>query len=386
MTTLTAAQRLVKNKLEIMRHPKWKAVSGVMMMGKTALDDSIPTAVTNGRDDLYNEKFVGKLNDAQLRFVILHENHGHKAKRHLTVWLKLFKENAARANRAADYVVNLELMDIDAGERFIEPVPNMLLDEKYRGMDTGEVYRLLKEEGDKSNGQGESFDSHDWQHAENLTDKEVEQLHQEVDRALREGVMRSINSGDPVDGSIMDLLTPRVNWSEYLNEYITTLWRSKQFNSWRRPNRRFIDSGLCMPSPDGETMGRLVVGIDASGSTLDTELFQAFITELVSLCKSVTPEVLDLLYWDTVVRRHEKYGVGEYDQLLTMTRPKGGGGTTASCVPEYLADNKITPECTVMLTDGYVGNSWGTWDHPVLWCIAGRNNTIAPVGKTINIQ
>ena len=64
--------------------------------------------------------------------------------------------------------------------------------------------------------------------------------------------------------------------------------------------------------------------------------------------------LLDLLYWDSRVAAHEKYGEGQYDTLASSTKPKGGGGTTPSCVSRYLQENAIKPECVVMLTDGSV--------------------------------
>ncbi len=45
----------------------------------------------------------------------------------------------------------------------------------------------------------------------------------------------------------------------------------------------------------------------------------------------------------------------------------------------------ITPECVIMLTDGYFSGC-GEWDVPILWCICGGNKTVMPVGKTVHIE
>ena len=78
------------------------------------------------------------------------------------------------------------------------------------------------------------------------------------------------------------------------------------------------------------------------------------------------------------------YLEAEYANLPQATRPKGGGGTEPSCVPQYLNEHGIKPEAVVMLTDGYVG-SWGQWSVPVLWCILNNKSASPDVGKAVHI-
>ena len=84
---------------------------------------------------------------------------------------------------------------------------------------------------------------------------------------------------------------------------------------------------------------------------------------------------------------HETYDAATVGSIVDSTKPKGGGGTSPSCVSEYLKDKGIKPECTIMLTDGYVGSDWGSdWESPVLWVVVGGNTATAPNGKTIHIK
>ena len=92
-----------------------------------------------------------------------------------------------------------------------------------------------------------------------------------------------------------------------------------------------------------------------------------------------------MLYWDTEVVGDEKYEMHQLDNFVQSTKPVGGGGTDPSCVPEYLTTHKITPQCVIMITDGYVG-SWGNWCHPVLWVIIDNDNAHPPVGKYIHVK
>ena len=139
-----------------------------------------------------------------------------------------------------------------------------------------------------------------------------------------------------------------------------------------------------MPSSISESMGEIVVGIDTSGSIGQREL-NNFLSEITGICETVKPSKLRLLYWDTSVCREEVYLQDELGNLVKSTKPAGGGGTDPECVPMYMNEHGIKPDCVVMLTDGYVG-SWGQWSVPVLWCILNNKSAQASVGTTVHIN
>jgi predicted metal-dependent peptidase len=129
-----------------------------------------------------------------------------------------------------------------------------------------------------------------------------------------------------------------------------------------------------------------VIGIDTSGSIGGKELSE-FLSEVKGIADEVRPERVDLLYWDCEVAAHEEYDELTVSNIVSSTKPRGGGGTSPSCVTKYIKDKAIKPECVIMLTDGYVGTDWGgDWECPVLWVIVGSNDAVAPVGKTIRID
>jgi len=392
-------RKLKKIKIGLMREPRFALWSGLMMIGKTSIDDNIPTAATNGRDDIYGRAFVKQLDERELAFVVLHETL-HKAYRHLTTWDKLYKENPHLANAACDYVINLQLLDLDPDGKLIA-MPKKdgkvmgLVDEKFRGMHTKQVYDILKQEqDDKGNcgGDGEGdggFDHHDWEGAQGLTDEEKETLAREVDQALRQGAMAHAKvNGQGAGGlnrELGDMLEPKINWREVLREFVKSICAGKDASSWRKPNRRFLSSGVYMPSLISERVGHIVIGVDTSGSIGGKEL-NDFLSEVKGIAEEVTPERVDLLYWDSEVAGHEQYDSHTVSGIIDSTKPRGGGGTSPSCVTEYIKANALKPECVIMLTDGWVGSDWGgDWECPVLWTIVGGNNTVAPVGKTIHV-
>ena len=388
-------RKLKKVKINIMRDPNFALWSGIMMVGKTYIDDSVETACTNGRDERYGRKFVAELSEKELAFVVLHEAM-HKAYRHLSTWRKLYDATPRLANAACDYVINLQLKDLDPhGHVMVMPQRDGktigLIDEKYRGMNTKEVYDALLEEHGKDGGEyGEGFDEHDWEGAGELSEEEQKELGKEVEQALRQGDMtqRKVkgNGAGGLGRELGEMLAPQVNWREQLREYVKSICSGKDASSWRRVNRRFIGSGVYMPTLVSERVGHLVVAVDTSGSIAGKALNE-FLTEVKGIAEEVTPEKVDLLYWDSEVAGHETYDSGNVADILSSTKPKGGGGTSPSCITTYLKKHSLTPECVVVLTDGYVGSDWGTdWDTPVLWVVCGGNTAIAPNGKTIHIR
>jgi len=409
-------RKLKKVKIDLMRNPKFALWSGIMMVGKTELSDNVRTACTNGRDELYGRTFVQKLSDKELGFVILHENM-HKALRHLTIWRKLFEEDASLANQACDHVINLMIVEYDPLEQYVAfPRENGerigCYDPRFKGMNTKQVFDILKQEqeeeggedgedggedGDQDGGGGngphrKGFDEHDWEGAKDRSDEEKKELEQEIDQALRQGEMAhektTGNKLGNMSRELGDLLDPQIDWREVLREFVKSICSGRDTSSWRRVNRRFLGSDIYMPTMIGERIGAIAIGVDTSGSISGTEI-NRFLSEVKSIAEDVRPEKIDLIYWDAHVAAHEVYDENEMANIVSSTKPKGGGGTDPRAMMRYLADKKIEPECIIMLTDGEI-NDWGSdWNAPILWvvCNSYRGNTItAPVGKTVHIK
>lgn len=404
-------RKVQKAKITLMRNPKFALLGGVLMVGKTYIDEHISTARTNGRDEYYGRAFVKELDDGELAFVIAHEA-AHKMYRHLTTWRKLYEEDMNLANVACDYVVNLMLHDLDPSGTVITfpryksgPMrgkPMGLIDERFRGMNTKQVFDILKQEqkqgggsGGKGGGScgngggGDGFDQHDWDEAKGMTEEEKKELERDIDQAIRQGLAAQKKAGKGAGGAdreLEELLEPKINWREVLREFVKATCRTKDTSSWRRVNRRLIASDIYMPSMIGQKVGHIVIGVDTSGSIGREELSE-FLSEVKGIAEEVMPDTVDLLYWDAEVAAHEEYNDNTVANIIESTKPRGGGGTAPSCVTDYLKEKNIKPECVIMLTDGYVGNDWGgDWPAPVMWTIVGGNNAVAPNGKTLHIK
>ena len=399
--TLSPMQRVQRAHVELMGHPETMAYAGVLMVGKYEVRDDVPTARTNGIDCQYGSKFIKDMTDSDLRGLIVHENL-HKVYQHMFLWQHLYEEDGSTANKACDYVINLEIDAIDKRTGgFITLPEGGLLDHKYVGMDSQTVYNMLREDKDKGgsgngegdgdgdgdgNGDGGGFDEHDWQSGKDMSQEDIEQVAKDINQAIRQGQLMAGKLGGNQSRELGSLIEPKIDWREQLREFVSSTAVGKDISTWQRVNRRWLQHDMYMPSTVTETVGRIVVAIDTSGS-IDGDALNAFLSEVQGICINAKPEKVDLLYWDTDVAAHEVYTQEQLGTLTSSTKPAGGGGTDVACVSKYLKDNQIKPECVIVLTDGYIyGNNWGTWNVPVLWTIVGGNKVVPPMGTTIYLD
>jgi predicted metal-dependent peptidase len=383
-------RRFKKVKIALMRSKMFVGLSGIMMLGKTVLDDTAPTAMTNGRDEWYNPEFIFRFGDKGSGFIIVHENM-HKAARHMVIYTKLHAIDPHLTNAACDYWINGRIRATDPTESLVamprDENGNLmgLYDPKYDGWTVLRIFNELREKGE---GQPESgFDEHDWKGAEGLTEEEKKKLEGDIKQAIQQGQMaaKKAGAGGGADKlGLGELLRSKVDWRAQLQEFVSSVCADKQESSWRRPSRRYLYQDMIMPTMVSESIKELVLARDASGSMFCKTRLLKVTSEMVAITSMLHIDRIHLIDWDGVVGRHE---VLTSDQMNTAEEVKavtGGGGTDPSCVSTYIKEKGIKPDAVIMLTDGEVPN-WGEWECPVLWVIANREVMSAPVGKTINL-
>lgn len=414
---LTAEQRIERTHVRLMQSERFCQFSGVFMVGKVSVDDKHPSAYTNGRDVAYGRSFVETLSDKGLAFLVVHEAM-HKAYRHLTTWSDIAKINRKIANAAMDYVINLQIAEADPYEEDVamprDPETGKLiglLDRRFAGMDTKQVFNILMEEaeeggGGKGDDEGgergqddggspspgggdDELDEHGWEDAQDMSEEEKEDLNREIDSALREGAMLAGRMKGKVNRDIDQLLHPKVDWREALRDFIKLATKGNDQSTWRRPNRRFLGVDIVMPTAESRKAEMFVLGIDTSGSIGGSELAQ-FLGEVKTICDEVAPETVELLYWDSHVASRETYRGADVQKLTDATKPRGGGGTEPGCVPVYMVKERLEPQCVIMLTDGYFyGGGCGNWagvSAPVLWCVYGNREFTPTHGQSVYVD
>ena len=148
----------------------------------------------------------------------------------------------------------------------------------------------------------------------------------------------------------------------------------------RVPNRRFIDSGLYLPSIRSEGIDTIAFIIDVS-SSLPTPTLAEFWAELREVAAEIRPERVIVLQVDTVLQDVAEYAA---DDLPDEIAVKGRGGTDYRPGFAWLDAQGIEPgvclyftdmECSdypetepafpVLLCD--YGDEASPWRHPAPW-------------------
>jgi predicted metal-dependent peptidase len=397
---LTEEQRVKKACGDILeKAPEFR---GVLQIGTKEVVEDCPTARTNGRDEWYGRAFVKSLSDPELRFLIMHEV-GHKMLQHLTTWSELHEEDPDCANRACDYYLNLWLTNDYGADGWIVMPKGGMLDERFAGMNSKQIYKLLRKEQDEdeqeqdeggTSNEQQGFDEHDWEGAQELSKEEKEELAQEIDTALRETELMASKNGTGGSRVIKDILQSKVRWEDELREILTAMCPGTEYQTWARPNRRFMGQqvevggvmeDVYMPSTYSQTIKEMVIAIDMSGSIGDA-LVSVFLGEVAKIAAAIKPEQVRVIYWDTSVCSEEIYKGSEVQDIVKCTKPKGGGGTDVNCVTQYMQQYGIKPDVAIVLTDGDLYAGWGTWSCPVVWAIADNLSACPTVGRTVHVE
>ena len=416
MAYLTSEERLKKQHIVLMRHQETALYGSVMMMGESVVEDGIPTAYTDGENKKYGREFMDKLDDAEARFLVMHENL-HVALMHIPRHKDLMKEDHMLANVAMDIVVN-NIIDNLTDKTLCKLPESAILDHAFDGWSVREVYNELRKQnpqrqksqkgsagggselGDgnenNSSGEGEVIningkqvtvqggDEHDGTGKE-VTPQEAKEFEERVGRALREGGILAGRLGAKVPREISASLEKPIDWKEALRDFVTSAVRGKDEFTWRRFNRGLLANDILAPSVESETMTEVIFAFDTSGS-ITQEMIGAAAFQLQLICDSVTPETVRVLWWDTEVHGEQVFG-GDSPNVKDILKPLGGGGTRVSCVSEYIVEKGYKPDCVVVFTDGYVESdvAWGTGVE-TLWLVTENRKFTPPKGKMVKID
>ena len=387
---MTLRDRITAVHTDIMNHPEFALLSGVILTGKVEISDKTPTAATNGRDVKYGDAFMTALNQKQVRYLVLHEN-GHKALKHCVWYRDIVRKYPRLSNIAQDYVINGMIEELDPDLKFVErPTDGLCIDPKYFGWGWIEVLQDLLKNGGEGGGGGDGnpdpFDEHE-DGSEVMEADEIDSLSDEIDEALRQGKIivdrkRGEGSGkNPLNA----LIQPReTNWRDAMREFIETICTGHDNSRFCPPNKRLLASGFIMPSHFSESAGELIVACDTSGSM--GCVYPVVFGEIARICETVRPESVRVLWWDSDVCGEQVFTEQNYNDLVSLLKPAGGGGTYVTCVAEYIRDKEYKPKAVIYLTDGYIEHSYALPEVPCLWGVVDNKQFVPQRGKKININ
>lgn len=360
MSLQNAQKCLDRAKVKLMANPKSAFLVSVCLSLRHVWDSSIPTAQTNGKQITYNPDFVLSLTEAERVFLLMHETM-HVALQHV---LRLKKRDAKLWNVAADYVINIQLVD----QGFALPSGGLLSSE-YRGMSTEQVYELIK---------GEPLPPCNYDIVE--VTENVEEAKAALDDVLVQAAtyatIRGAGSSIPKDiQSYLDtLLNPVLPWNVLLSNYLVQ--RKSTGRAYLRPNRRFFPKDL-LPSRFGKGLDHIAVAIDTSGS-ISVMQFKRFISEAYGILTDMQPKKMDLIQFDYIIRAVDCLRTVADMEKVVFT---GRGGTDVNELTTWANENK--PDVLVIFSDGYFPRPHVTTQVPTIWIIHTATSFNAPYGKTI---
>jgi predicted metal-dependent peptidase len=149
-------------------------------------NERFDTAATDGRNFYYNEKFIGSLSKDEMLFLFGHEvlhnvfeHHYRRGYRNPTLW-----------NVAADFVINLILVESKIGKPPSLKKGGVLLDEKYKNLTTEEVYDILLEKNMSSEELNSLISRLLDEHPDCVEGKSPEEI-EEIRREMKEKLLSS---------------------------------------------------------------------------------------------------------------------------------------------------------------------------------------------------
>ncbi len=356
----------------ILEHPFIGSVALNMPM---SIDNSVPTAATNGKRVLFNEEFCNGLSDEELKFLVAHECM-HPMLEHN---FRRGERDAYKWNQAADYVINKLLTDEGIGKM---PEQGLLDDTIYKngGGTSDGIFNLLPdtpEDGQGNGGSGQPLDScEDGQGSPAEVSQQQAEWKVKVAQAAQSAKMMGKMSAG-LERLVDEILKPKVDWRDVLQRFVVKC-RSDQ-RSWARPNRRFLSQGLYLPSVSGESLGEIAFAVDCSGS-IDQDEINQFASEISTVWQDQRPTKVHVIYFDSEVSHYDEFG--QEDE--PVVKPHGGGGTAFSPVFRYMADKGIEPVACIFLTDLYCDDFGDAPDYPVLW--VSTHDDKAPFGEVVMME
>lgn len=192
--------------------------------------------------------------------------------------------------------------------------------------------------------------------------QEMEQDQAEELAALAQQAAAMGNLPACISRMVDAVLNKKMDWKDELAEYLLSFDKSDY--SWSRPNRRFINKGLYLPSLQADgAIDHMILAIDTSES-VDKKKLSAFIAELNGIIEQVTPSRITVILCSSYIKDVIELTPSE----LPFSQEIYGGGGTDLCPPfEWVESNGESPDLLVYFTDLQGPKPRIEPDYPVVW-------------------
>ena len=428
-------------KIQTVMHQPFFGAGATKM--RWSADDTIATACTDGKVIRFNPDFLLSLNKHEQVGLCVHEVMHVYSKHHL----RRGNRNPTLWNVAADYFINQVIVDAIQMERLHRgktgprascmALPDgALIDDRFRGMSTEQIYDILSEEGDQPDGEqpqepgetgaaegeaecppdnpgqgqpdgGTSADGEEqaptggqgqtpgrtpvgsWGDVIDApVNDEAEQAEAEREvEVLVEQASQAAKSRGLMPGSAQSLLDEykkaKVDWRSVLRQLMQSL--TVVDYTYTRPHKKrhhmLSTYGSFIPDYYKENMGELVVAIDTSGSVSDAEAKQ-FLGEIADICEDVQPSTVHVVQCDARIQRVDTFERGdEFD----VERIVGRGGTRFQPVFDWVEENEVDPVALIYLTDGEAPAPDAP-EYPVIWGVTNPQRLDHLPGEALQVD
>ena len=374
------------------------------------IDNTKPTAYTNGYEIGVNEKFFESLTRKEQTGVMAHEIFHVMLMHHvrLAPWM-----DPKIAQIVMDMIVNNMCLEhkfeippdgilpnnwIGGHEEFFK-VAKMTLEAGVRYLD-GE-YKNRKDEipepgdlptgtcdpppikGDGPQQDGDGQDGNKRGGFPGLSEEQVRQEEARVQKAIAQAFQAAKMQGSmpsSLERFVQELLNPKLDWTAIIRAKLAS--KAKRDYKWFPPNRRHIWQGIYLPSLQGESLGHIRWATDTSGS-VDQPTLDEFTAELNGLGNTYDMEVT-CISCDAEVQHTEHF---MHHEFPISPKWKGGGGTSYRPVFRHVREEKLDLRALVYITDGYCNRfPKKVPPYPVYWIVWDDNPSFdPPFGEVINV-
>lgn len=410
-------KRLLLSRMRILINNSFYGL--LLMHMKLALDEECETAATDGDRIWFGPKFLDKISDEELDFIMMHEIL-HVALRHC---YRDGNRDPELFNVACDIVVNSNILksndmnlksitvkefgesmhltpDKKEGYDFSAEEVYQFLVVALKNLKPGESLSLTYEDFDgnsknsKNDNGNKSVDDHSkWQESNadaddpNSDDKWKQRIIEAAKAVERQQENDNSRGAMPAfaERMLKELRESQIDWKTILSEFVQEEICDYTFSP---PDRRFSDSPFFLPDFNGVEyfVSDILFMIDTSGS-MSPEMITAAFSEVKGAIEQFDGKLQGLLgFFDGVVIPPVSFD--NVNDLINI-KAIGGGGTRFDIIFDYvnkhMQDNP--PKSIIILTDGYAPfpEQKITNNIPVLWLLNNTHVT-PPWGKIARIK
>ena len=332
------------------------------------IDESIPTACTDGTVVRWNPAYTATITDDEVLGLVIEELL-HVGLLHV-VTMKRFADHR-RANIAADLAIMsiLESVNVPVTDHTCLPgrAPYQAFP-KLRSME--EYYDLLgqqePEEARPAAGEIEPAGS------QQESAGEPADIGEQIRSMVRQAALEVAGNMSATMRAAVDAATePKVAWKRVVRRYRTHLVRAGA--NWNRPNRRLWSRGVYAPTRRTRKLGDVLCLVDCSGSMCD-ETIQQCVAELGAIFRETATRI-HVWQHDTQVQAKDIWRAGQ--ALPEFTRACCGGTDHVPVFEEIMRSN-LRPQLIIGLSDLWsrFPTSWSRC--PVIWL---ANRTVPEIQR-----